>query len=89
MIETMMLRFTPPFRRTDARMLSPRERQVLQLMAEGLSNKEISQCLGITVPTTKNHVNHVSMRLGALNRAHAVALGMARGLVELANLEED
>ena len=71
------------------RILSGREQQVLQLMAEGYSNKEIGLALGIQVPTTKNHVNHVAMRLGARNRAHAVALGMARGLVELKNLEEE
>ena len=70
------------------RTLSGREQQVLQLMAEGYSNKEIGLALGITESTTKNHVNHIAMLLGALNRAHAVALGMARGLVELKNLEE-
>ena len=83
------LRFAPPWRRTDTRMLSPREIQVLQLMAEGYSNRQIGLAMGITEATTKNHVNHVAMRLGALNRAHSVALGMARGLVELANLEEE
>lgn len=70
-----------------ARTLTARELEVLQLVAEGYTNQEIGRALGISVATSKNHVNHIAMRLGALNRAHTVALGMARGLVELAPLE--
>lgn len=55
-------------------MLSPRERQILHLMEEGLSNKEISRSLGIEVATVKNHVHHVLEKLSVRRRGEAAAL---------------
>jgi len=53
--------------------LSERELQVLRLMAEGLTNKEIAARLIIALGTVKAHIHNISGKLGAQNRAHAVA----------------
>jgi LuxR family maltose regulon positive regulatory protein len=53
--------------------LSERERQVLRLMAEGLTNEQIAARLIIALGTVKAHVHNISGKLGAQNRAHAVA----------------
>ncbi len=54
--------------------LSPRERNILKLMADGLSNKEIARALGITPETVKTHVKKILAKLGAQNRAQAAAM---------------
>jgi DNA-binding NarL/FixJ family response regulator len=61
--------------------LSRREREVLRLVAGGQSNKQIAQALGITERTVKFHVASVLNKLGAENRAQAVALAGQRGLI--------
>lgn len=53
--------------------LTTREAEVLQLMAEGLSNKEIAMRLFIELPTVKNHVHHILEKTDARGRAEAVA----------------
>ena len=63
--------------------LTERERQVVQLLAEGLSNKLIADRLGISDHTAKFHVNGVMMKLGASTRTEAVVEAMRRGLVRL------
>jgi two-component system, NarL family, nitrate/nitrite response regulator NarL len=63
--------------------LTERERQVVQLLSEGLSNKLIADRLGISDHTAKFHVNGVMMKLGASTRTEAVVEGMRRGLVRL------
>ena len=68
-----------PGRRSAA--LSRREREVLRLIAAGHSNKQIAQTLGITERTVKFHVTSVLNKLGAENRAQAVALAGQRGLL--------
>jgi DNA-binding NarL/FixJ family response regulator len=55
------------------RMLTSRERQVLRLMQQGHSNKEIAQSLNIAEPTVKNHVHHLLEKLDVSTRAQAVA----------------
>jgi len=55
------------------RMLTSRERQVLRLMQQGHSNKEIAQRLNIAEPTVKNHVHHLLEKLDVSTRAQAVA----------------
>ena len=61
--------------------LSARERQVLQLLAEGASNKVIARRLGITPNTAKFHVASIIAKLGAIGRTDAVARAMRLGLV--------
>ena len=56
------------------RMLSPRETEILRLIEQGLSNKEISRTLGIEVATVKNHVHHVLEKLNVRRRGEAAAL---------------
>jgi DNA-binding NarL/FixJ family response regulator len=61
--------------------LSEREREVLRLVAEGLPTKQIARSLSITERTVKFHVNSIFHKLGADNRAQAVALAAQRGLL--------
>ncbi|MGZ7041282.1 MAG: response regulator [Thermoanaerobaculia bacterium] len=61
--------------------LTPREREVLRLVADGLSNKEIGVRLNITERTAKFHVTAILNKLGAENRAQAVAVAKERRLI--------
>ena len=63
--------------------LTERERQVVQLLSEGLSNKLIADRLGISDHTAKFHVNGVMAKLGASTRTEAVVEAVRRGLVTL------
>ncbi len=58
-----------------------REVQVLQLVAEGLANREIGGSLYLSEETVKSHVRHLLAKLQARSRAHAVAVGFRRGLI--------
>jgi len=62
--------------------LSPREHQVLQLLADGLENKQVARELGISEATVKTYVKGVFERLDARSRAEAVAKGLRRGLIQ-------
>ncbi len=66
-----------------AESLTRRELEVLQMLAGGLSNKEIAARLNISEHTAKFHVASILGKLGAGSRAEAVALGIRRGLVLL------
>ncbi|GFM86943.1 hypothetical protein PSCICO_23420 [Pseudomonas cichorii] len=61
--------------------LTPRECQVLGLVASGCSNREIGEKLGITTGTAKSHVEKVIAKLGAADRTQAAVRGLALGLV--------
>lgn len=63
--------------------LSDRELEVLNLIAEGLSNKLIAQGLGISEHTVKTHVTAILTKLGASSRTEAVSQAIRRGLVML------
>lgn len=63
--------------------LTPRERDVLALLAEGLSNKRAARELGVTESTVKFHVQAVYSKLGVQSRAAAVARGIGLGLVSV------
>ena len=63
--------------------LTPRERDVLALMAEGASNKQIARQLGISVHTAKFHVASVLEKLDATGRTDAVAHAARRGVIHL------
>ncbi|HCN62793.1 MAG TPA: DNA-binding response regulator [Pseudomonas sp.] len=61
--------------------LTPRECQVLALVANGMSNRSIGEKLGITTGTAKTHVERVIGKLGASDRTQAAVRGIALGLV--------
>ena len=63
--------------------LTPREEEVLHLLAEGLSNREIGARLYLTEGTVKNYVSAIIAKLQANDRTHAVVTALRRGLVEL------
>lgn len=63
--------------------LTPRELDVLQLMAEGLANKAIAQKLGISDHTVKFHVNAIMSKLNAQSRTEAVVRATRQGLIIL------
>ncbi len=69
--------------RPTAPALTPRELEVLQLVAQGRANKEIAAALGVTERTVKFHLSAIMTRLGAANRTEAVALAAQLGLIEL------
>jgi DNA-binding NarL/FixJ family response regulator len=66
---------------SDTDCLSNREREVLSLVAQGLSNREIGSQLHVSEETVKSHVRHTLLRLGVRNRAHAVSVGHLRGIL--------
>jgi len=59
-------------------LLTPRETEVLVLISDGLSNKEIARRLEISLHTVKFHIESLLRKLGARSRAEAVAKGLAR-----------
>jgi DNA-binding NarL/FixJ family response regulator len=61
--------------------LSAREADVLKLIANGLSNKEVANELGVTEATAKKHMTGVLLKLGARDRTHAVRIGLERGIL--------
>jgi DNA-binding NarL/FixJ family response regulator len=61
--------------------LTAREREILALLAEGLSNRGAGERLGIAERTVKFHVGEILARLGATNRAQAVAIAKQRGII--------
>jgi DNA-binding NarL/FixJ family response regulator len=63
--------------------LSLREREVLELIVRGRSNKEIASDLGITESTVKCHVSVILMRLNVNDRTQAVVTALQRGLVHI------
>ena len=60
--------------------LTPREVEVLTLIAEGLTNTEIAERLVVSAATVKSHVNHIFAKIGARDRAQAVVYAYAKGL---------
>jgi DNA-binding CsgD family transcriptional regulator len=65
---------------TPPRKITPRELEVLALVAEGYSTKEIARALWITEETVRTHVRRLLDRLGARTRAHAVGIAYREGL---------
>lgn len=65
------------------RSLSEREKEVLSLIARGADRQEIADELTISVATVRTHVRNLLRKLGARNRAHAIALATQHGLIEL------
>jgi len=63
--------------------LTEREIAVLRLVSSGNSNKEIAERLSVVEATVKSHVTSILSKLGANDRAHAVTIGLQRGIIQL------
>jgi DNA-binding NarL/FixJ family response regulator len=63
--------------------LSPREREIMHLMAEGMTAEAIGSRLTVSVETVRTHVRNVIRKLQARNRVHAIALALERGEIAL------
>jgi len=63
--------------------LTPREVEVLSLIARGLGNKEVADELGTSDGTIRIHVQHILSKLGASDRTHAVSIALQRGILRL------
>ncbi len=63
--------------------LTPREVEVLSLVARGLGNKEVGDILGTAPGTVKAHVQNILSKLGAKDRTHAVTIALRRGIIHL------
>jgi DNA-binding NarL/FixJ family response regulator len=63
--------------------LTPREIDVLRLVARGNANKEIGAQLSLTEETVKSHIRNILAKLAANDRTHAVTIGLKRGIIEL------
>lgn len=72
--------FQPPLKELEQEP-TRREIEVLQLISEGLVNREIGRLLFLSEETVKSHVRHLLAKLQARSRAHAVAVGFRRGLL--------
>jgi len=72
--------FTGPLRELEQEP-TRREIEVLQLISDGLVNREIGNRLFLSEETVKSHVRHLLAKLQARSRAHAVAVGFRRGLI--------
>jgi DNA-binding NarL/FixJ family response regulator len=72
--------FTPPLKELEQQPTA-REIEVLELISEGLVNREIGHRLFLSEETVKSHVRHLLAKLQARSRAHAVAVGFRRGLI--------
>jgi DNA-binding NarL/FixJ family response regulator len=67
----------------EAERLTPRELDVLKLLAEGQRNREIAEVLGLAEPTVKIHVNNLLRKLQAKDRTEATVIALKRGLIHL------
>ena len=76
-----------PNRLSPAPQLSKREREVLTLMAEGLTAETVGGRLGISVETVRTHTRNAIRKTGARNRVHAITMALVRGEIELAEDE--
>lgn len=79
-------RLAPDFLRQLAKprsagVLSAREREILQMLADGCSNREVSERLVVSVETVKTHVKHILAKLEAEHRTQAVAIGIRQSLI--------
>ena len=63
--------------------LTDREIEVLELVGQGMNNREIAAAIGRTEATVKVHVSHVIEKLGASGRTDAVAIAVRRGIIHL------
>ncbi len=75
--------------KTDNGPLTPREREVLQLVAEGCANRVIAERLFISVKTVEAHKEHITTKLGLRNRADLIRYAIRKGLITVDPAEEE
>ncbi|MDX6618160.1 MAG: hypothetical protein QOK36_546, partial [Gaiellales bacterium] len=63
-------------------LITGREREILQLLADGMSNADVAQKLFISQETVKSHVRHILAKLEADNRTQAVAIALRESIIE-------
>ena len=63
-------------------LLTPREREILQLLADGMSNADVAAKLFISQETVKSHVRHILAKLEADTRTHAVAIAIRESIID-------
>ena len=63
--------------------LTPRELEVLELIAQGMRNREIARAIGRTEATVKMHLKHVMQKLGVTDRTEAVTVALRRGIIHI------
>ena len=68
--------------RDPGEILTGREREILQLLADGMSNADVSEKLFISQETVKSHVRHILTKLEADTRTHAVAIALREAIIE-------
>ena len=69
--------------------LSPREREIMHLMAEGMTAEAIGDKITVSVETVRTHVRNVIRKLQARNRVHAIAIALERGEIALDSQPDD
>jgi DNA-binding NarL/FixJ family response regulator len=68
--------------------LSPREREIMHLMADGGTALDVGAMVGVSVETVRTHVRNVIRKLQARNRVHAIAIALQRGDITIDRVEE-
>ena len=63
--------------------LSAREREIIELLADGLTGEEVAARLFLSSETVKTHIRNATTKLGARNRVHAIAIALRDGLITL------
>ncbi|MBV9582183.1 MAG: response regulator transcription factor, partial [Chloroflexi bacterium] len=71
---------SPSARASSASALTPREAEVLRLIAGGQASKEIARALAVSVTTVERHITHIYDKLGVRGRAEATAYALRHGL---------
>jgi len=68
-------------KRISSKDLTEREMEILEALAKGMENKEISKLFGISLSTVKTHIKNIFDKLGAKNRAEAIAKAIEKGIL--------
>ncbi len=81
----LLSRLLPHLRRSgeQAVELTPREKEILELMAEGLSNQVMAERLGISINTVRNHIQNVLAKLDVHSKLEAVSTAVRRGMIRI------
>ncbi len=69
--------------KSEVKPLSKREKEILNYIAKGLSNKEVAEVLGLSSTTVRTHLEHIYEKLNVTNRVEAVTEGIRQGLVDV------